>query len=220
MADTLTARKLQVPARTAKLFKEQGAWCDQTMELADEKPLPPTPAWYLFSVESGTELEAQRILTGYGAMGRNPVEYRYLRTNKDGTKVVGAVPRLRGYYVGLWFDPPDWHTILELRHVNGSRVLRKPLSRDGLIRRLDGLTIIQIQTLLCPDYMPDIEPQRGLKPGDTVVVKGGTHNGWRGTIKRNLKGNKADRVVALMQVFGSMREVVVDAASCELIEAA
>lgn len=179
--------------------------------------------WYAFRVQPGTELKAQALLTGYGILGRNPVHYKYTRTNKDGSKVVEGLPTLRGYYIGQWLDnAADWYTIANLTYADGARVLRKALSWDGHIRPLDPLTRVQILNLQGVDLIaPEIEPQHGLKPGDTVVIKGGLHSGKRIVLQRVARNtDKAKTFTAVMDLLGGQREVELDERSLELVVAA
>ncbi|UOF81835.1 transcriptional activator rfah factor [Caudoviricetes sp.] len=176
---------------------------------------------YCFRVQSGTELKAQAILTGHGLIGTNPVAYEYRRANRDGVKVVEAVPQLRGYYVGLVPDDIDWATILELRNpITNIRILGKPISYDGSLRPLDPLSILQIRKLqgLEPES-PQVEMQRGLKVGDTIVIRGGLHDGLRTKVKRiSRDGSKGQFVVGLLKLFASWREVTIAAANSELVD--
>ncbi len=178
---------------------------------------------YCFRIPGGTELKAQAILTGHGLIGTNPVAYEYRRTNKAGTKSVEAVPQLKGYYVGLVPDDVDWHTVLSIRHpMTNAKVLGKPISVDGTLRPLDALSVLQIKKLqgLEPEA-PQIEMQRGLKVGDTVIIRGGLHDGLRTTIKRIRRDNsKGQLVTGLLKLFGSWREVSIEATSAEVVEEA
>jgi transcription antitermination factor NusG len=175
---------------------------------------------YCFRVPGGTELKAQAILTGHGLIGMNPVAYEYRRTAKDGTKIVEADPQLKGYYVGLVPDEVNWHVLLDLRHpTTNNRILGKPISLDGELRPLDPLSVLQIRKLqgMEPEA-PQIDMQRGLRVGDTVIIRGGLHDGLRTKVKRIRRDNsKGQLVTGLLQLFGSWREVTINAINAEVV---
>jgi hypothetical protein len=119
-------------------------------------------------------MRAQALLTGHGVLGRNPVRYVYQRTNAKGEKIVTGKPELSGYFVGEWLDAPNWYAMKSLMYPDGSRVLGRALSVDGVIRPLPGAVRAQIYMLQGFDFNaePVVEMQHGLKPGDYVIIKG------------------------------------------------
>lgn len=176
---------------------------------------------YAFRCRGGSELKAQATLTGYGLIGRNPVRYEFIRVNKAGVKIIRATPQLQGYYVALIPDDICWHSLLGLTWQDGTRILGKPLSHDGTLRALDPLTVLQIKALQgCDPIEPDIQIQVGIKPGDTVVIHGGLHDGLRTKVKRRKGTTKGVKLSGVIKILGGLREVTFDEANAEIIEAA
>jgi hypothetical protein len=172
--------------------------------------------FYVFKIVGSPFRAADRLLR-FGVVPMNPCEYQYVRKNKAGAasvSVLEAVPQLPGYFCGM-FDASKFWQIRNACFDDGSRVLGSPLSPDGHVRPLAYDVYRSIMDLNSyAEEAPVIVPQRGLKPGDTVILKQGPHAGKRFRLQStNASGTKA-RIV--MDFLGGLREVEIKADAVEI----
>lgn len=172
---------------------------------------------YAFRVMSGHEDRAAKRLLRFDVQAKNPFEYIRLRENEDGVCILKDRAQLPGYFVGL-FPAERWFDVRDARYPDGSMVLGRPLSIDGQIRPLDTKTFQIIEEMNSyAEEAPVIPTQHGLKPGDYVILRGGTHAGKRLRVERtNKSGVKA---IAVLKILGALREVTFDADLAEVVAA-
>lgn len=172
----------------------------------------------MFRIRGGTEFRAADRLLRFGVVALNPCHYAYTRKNAKGEAVLTAQPVLHGYFVGM-IPLDSWWQITNACHDDGSPVLGRALSVDGERRPLSWPTWHTIMDLNAYyAEAPTIEPQRGLKPGMTVVLKDGMHAGKRFRLQAM---GKSEKVKIVIHLLGGLRDVEIkDPRAVEVVDAA
>lgn len=171
---------------------------------------------YVFRTKGGREFAAAGRLLRFGVLPVNPCAYFYVRKNNKGDPILEAKPMLPGYFVGL-FPGDKWWQIKNACFDDGSRVLGPVLSPDGMMRPLHDSTYRTIMDL--NSYSADapiIERQRGLKAGDTVILRSGPHAGKRFRLQWASKAGDKAKIVT--KFLGALREVEIAAEAVDLVD--
>jgi hypothetical protein len=188
--------------------------------------------FYVFKIVGSPFRAADRLLR-FGVVPMNPYEYQYVRKQKGRSQsrligighnnpppdiVLEAVPQLPGYFCGM-FDASKFWAIRNACFDDGSRVLGSPLSPDGHVRPLAYDVYRSIMDLNSyAEEAPVIVPQRGLKPGDTVILKSGPHAGKRFRLQSTSNNGAKARII--MDFLGGLREVEIKADAVDVAQVA
>ena len=168
---------------------------------------------YAFKVAGSPFRAAERLLR-FSVIPMNPCEYRFARKAKTGESYMDPRPQLPGYFVGM-FPADRWFQIRNACFDDGSRVLGSPLSPDGVMRPLAFQTWQDIMELnRYAEEAPIIVNQRGLRPGDTVILRHGPHAGKRFRLQSTSKSGHKARII--LDVLGALREVEIKADAVEI----
>lgn len=173
--------------------------------------------WHGFKVRPQTEFKVceKLIVRGLATDTLAPERYVFKRTShkKDAPKIVQALAQMPGYVFAGFDAPPAWMVLKELRDTSGNRMLWSVLEQHGAPYTFPAQSVLQIKALQCPKPLsPDVEPQHGVKVGDTVLIHEGLHAGKRVKVKRvKPAGQLILRDVMVM--LGGLREVELEVAA-------
>jgi transcription antitermination factor NusG len=164
---------------------------------------------YLFKTRAGVSpFTAADKLLRFGVLAVNPCVYEFVRKEKGGPVIVEARPQLPGYFCGFFDADKLWQ-------VSQAGVLGRCMSPDHVMRPLDFRVWQQILDMnVLSQEAPEIAPHSALRAGMTVILRHGPHAGKRLRLQSTFSNGK--RAKALLEMFGTMREVVVEAGKVEI----
>lgn len=164
-------------------------------------------SWFVLTTPPQMELKAADAIRAHGAEVVCPIEHKYMRRNN--IAVARAVAMLPRY---LLVEPPqalDLYRYSALTDRAGKRLIVGALGMNGMPSPVPAISVSYMRGL--ETDRPIVQPQRGLRAGDRVIINDGPYAGCVVTVARVYRG----KVDVLINLFGSLREVPIDPAKLE-----